>query len=134
MVLVWLLLGALVGPGCAPPDSGVVGIISGILAGLLVLPFLGVPLGLLGGRARESLLGGVCGLLVGTAVGLLGEGAILAKVNPCLIAGGLVGATLPGMCRLLALGWTTALRATLMQPATGATGQMGQATAVAIRP
>jgi len=134
MVLVWLFFGVLVGPGSAPPNSGVIGVISGVIAGMLLLPFLGAALGLMGGRAREALLGGVCGLLVGTAMGL-GEGAILTKVNPCLIVGGLIGATFPGMWQLLVMGWMTVARASFGHPATGATARMDQtASSAAIRP
>jgi len=131
MVLVWLCFGALIGPGSAPPDSGVIGTISGIIAGMLLLPFLGAALGLMGGRASESLLGGVCGALLGAALALASEGAILPKVNACLIAGGLVGATFPGVYRLLGSGWVAVVRSFLGQ---SATARMAQASAVAIRP
>jgi hypothetical protein len=105
MVLVWLLLGVVVGAGSGPPGDGVIGVVAGVIAGVMILPLVGAALGLMGGRAREALFGAVLGVLAGALVGLAGEGAILPKVSTCLVAGALAGATFPGFYQLLTVGW-----------------------------
>jgi len=120
MMLVWLLFGAAIGPGSAP-DAGAVGLISGILAGMLLLPWLGLVLGLIGGQARQALLGGAWGFAVGLAVALAAdEGDVLRKANVALIAGGLIGATFPLVYRLLAGAGAGVLRLFLRRAAGGA--------------
>jgi hypothetical protein len=102
MTLLWLAFGSLVGAGTAPPGAGAIGILSGAIAGMLVLPLLGTALGLMGGQVRETLAGGLCGLAVGAVAGALGtETPLLFGANFGLLVGGLAGATFLGLCRLL---------------------------------
>jgi hypothetical protein len=102
MTLLWLGFGALVGAGTAPPGAGTIGILSGAIAGMLVLPLLGTALGLMGGQLRETLAGGLCGLAVGTAVAALRtEAPWQFGADFGLLVGGLAGATFPGLCLLL---------------------------------
>src|SRR6516162_5904221 len=70
--LLWLGIGAFVGPASMPPDGGAVGVVSGLIAGLMVMAPLGVALGLMGARWKETLCGGVWGLVLGAAAGWLG--------------------------------------------------------------
>jgi hypothetical protein len=129
MVLVWLLFGVVVGAGSGPAADGVIGVLAGAIAGVLLFPLVGAALGLLGGRAREALLGGACGLLAGVVAGLAGRRALLPTVNTCLVAGALVGATLPAYLRLLGASWRMTLRACLGYPAVGRTARTRQTSA-----
>ena len=100
MAGVWLLFGVVVGAGSQPTEGGMLGVVAGIIAGVLVLPWLGVVLGLMGGRARETLLGGLPALLVGAAAGLaVGQADVVRWAGACLVFGGLAGATFPALCR-----------------------------------
>jgi hypothetical protein len=95
MALVWAFFGALVGVGVLPPEHGAIGIISGILAGLIVLTPLGVILALLGGQAPLALLGGVCGAGLSGLLSLFAPRAgTLYPASVGLIGGALAGATL----------------------------------------
>jgi hypothetical protein len=128
MVGVWLLFGVVVGANSWPSEEGLVGVVAGATAGLLVLPWLGAVLGLLGGRAPEALVGGLWGLAVGAAAGLAaGEGEVLRRASAGLVGGGLVGATFPGVYRLLLAGWLDLLRACLRQEGTGLSAPPGPA-------
>jgi hypothetical protein len=114
MALLWTALGAVVGAGSTSFKGGAIGVVSGAIAGILVLPFLGAFLGLIGGRPQETLFGALCGLVVGAAAGALGGSADLpAQMMFTLLIGALIGATFPGMFRRLKetflsmLGWRT---------------------------
>lgn len=93
MALLWSLLGAGIGASTAP-SSDLIGLVSGILAGLIVLVPMGALLGLIGGRVKPVLVGVLCGAGVGALIGLL-DGAPIpsAFVQVGLIGGGLAGAT-----------------------------------------
>jgi hypothetical protein len=94
MTLLWLGFGAVVGTLTAPPEGGIVRVIAGTVAGMIVLPFMGAFLGMIGGKWRETFWGGVAGLLLGAIVGIAtGQTAWLHIANVGLIGGGLVGAT-----------------------------------------
>jgi hypothetical protein len=96
MILLWVVLGAVTGAASAPVGSGPGGIVFGIIGGILVLPWLGAVLGLIGARCPETIFGAVCGATIGTVGGVFSGPAVLC--NPaglCLILGGLVGATFP---------------------------------------
>lgn len=94
MSLLWLTFGIVVGAASALPDGDVIRIISGIIAGMIILPVFGALLGLLGGRWRETLAGGVAGAIVGFGVGVAtGQAEILALANVGLVGGAIVGAT-----------------------------------------
>jgi hypothetical protein len=102
MVGVWLLFGVVVGAGSQPGKASMIGVIAGIIAGVMVLPWLGLVLGLMGGRAQETLIGGLWALLVGAAAGLAsGAADVLHWASACLVAGGLTGATFPVLYRVL---------------------------------
>src|SRR5262249_25357369 len=101
MTLLWLAFGALVGAGSMPPEAGTIGLLSGAIAGMLLLPFLGSVLGLMGGQCLETLAGALWGLMVGAAAAALTADAdLLLKAALGLLVGGLAGATFPGLCRL----------------------------------
>src|SRR4051812_2274486 len=72
MLVAWGAIGAAVGVLTAPVP-GPVGIVAGVIAGLIVMVPMGVMLTLAGGRARESLLGGVLGVTLVPAVVRLGD-------------------------------------------------------------
>jgi hypothetical protein len=101
MAALWLVFGALVGVGSAPTGGGAVAIVSFMIAGMMVLPLLGVVLGLLGGGVKEACIGGLCGGVVGVAVGwACGARNPLLGANLGLINGGMVGATFATVFRL----------------------------------
>jgi hypothetical protein len=87
VVLVWLLFGVVVGAGSGPPDSGVLGLVSGMIAGMMVLPFLGAVLGLLGGHAKEALLGAACGCSPALWPGWRGRGRSFRRWSPAWLRG-----------------------------------------------
>jgi hypothetical protein len=94
MCLLWLGFGIVVGAASALPDGDAIRIISGIIAGMIILPVFGALLGLLGGRWRETLAGGIAGAIVGFSVGAAtGQTEILALANVGLVGGAIVGAT-----------------------------------------
>jgi len=70
MTLIWAAFGVAVGMFLLPP-RGLIPLVSGVLAGLIVLSPLGVALGLLGGEVKTSLIGGVAGVLVGGVTALV---------------------------------------------------------------
>src|SRR5215831_8574991 len=71
MSLLWLGFGIVVGAVSALPDGDVVRIISGIIAGMIVFPVIGALLGVMGGRWRETLVGGVAGLIFAGGLGII---------------------------------------------------------------
>lgn len=95
MTVAWWALGAFLGFNMAiHAGGGVVGIIAQMIAGMIVLSVLGMLLGLAVDRARESILGGAFGAMVG----ILGEtcrgGLVQGEaVSLCIIIGALIGAT-----------------------------------------
>ncbi len=99
MLLLWLALGALVGILTAPP-GGWIGLLAGAVAGMIVLPVLGLVLAFSGGRWTETLLGATCGLISGVVLGpIVGSVPVGTSVSLCLILGGCAGATFPPLCR-----------------------------------
>jgi hypothetical protein len=95
MAAVWLLFGAMVGACSRPPGAGLLGLVSFMLAGMLLLPFLGALLGALGGRSREALIGGAWGLTWGVILARGGQDPdVGAKAAVTLLVGGIAGATL----------------------------------------
>jgi hypothetical protein len=94
MSLLWLGFGIVVGAASALPDGDAIRIVSGIIAGMIVLPVIGALLGLIGGRWRETLIGGGAGLIVALGLGLAtGQSALFAVTNVGLVSGAIVGAT-----------------------------------------
>src|SRR5262245_49861425 len=70
MALLWLGLGGLVGACTTPPGAGLIGVLAFSLAGMIVLPVLGLALGLLGGRVTDTLLGAGFGGMIGALAAL----------------------------------------------------------------
>ena len=94
MTLLWLGFGVFVGVLSAPPGGGALAIVSGAIAGMIVLPFMGAFLGLIGGNWRETLLGGITGLIVGAYVDLMnGQLELLSIAKVGLVGGAIIGAT-----------------------------------------
>ena len=94
MTLLWFGLGIVVGILSAPPERGIVGMVAGAIAGIIVLPFMGVFLGLIGGQWRETLLGGLAGLILSFGIGVAsGVPELRPVANVGLVGGALVGAT-----------------------------------------
>lgn len=110
MSLLWLGFAVTVGPSTAPAEHGVIGLVAGALAGLIILVPVGVLLGLLGAGWKQTLCGALGGLLLGAAIGFLGGHTdAVRRAGTGLLTGALVGATLPAMLyRMRALGQTLA--------------------------
>jgi hypothetical protein len=90
--LLWSVFGLIVGGLMAPP--GTIGLVANGVAGVIVLTPLGMLVGLLGGRWKETLLCGLIGISVGAMRGAWGDAdgaAFSAAVG--LVCGGIVGAT-----------------------------------------
>ena len=95
MVTAWIVLGAVLGTITGLHfGGGAIGLLSHVIAGIMVFSVLGLILAPFTGRARESLVGGTCGCLVGLMSGpIRGSLAPAEAVNLSLVIGGLVGAT-----------------------------------------
>ena len=66
MMIAWIGLGALVGTiNGMQVNGGAVGILAQVTAGMLVFVCMGTLLAFVGGKARGSIVGANCGLLVG---------------------------------------------------------------------
>jgi hypothetical protein len=101
MMLLWMVFGTFVGAVGSPFHEGAVRIAAGAIAGMLVLPPLGLVLGLLGGQVRDVLLWGSGGWVLGAMAGLLLGAEPIFLANVGLVMGGTFGATLGSMVRLL---------------------------------
>ena len=100
MMLAWLAVGAAVGIGTAGHSGNAIAIISGLLAGVIVMLPVGVLLALLGGAAKETLIGALLGAVMGAAIGALNDHTqMMAAANVGLLGGAWVGATFVGMYR-----------------------------------
>ena len=94
MMLLWLFFGALVGAAIGFPKGGLLPIICNVMSGMILMPFLGLFLGLIGGQVRLSLVGGICGVLLGAITALLSSAADpFSVMSVALIGGALAGAT-----------------------------------------
>ena len=94
MTVLWVGFGIMVGIFSSPPDGGVIRMISGAVAGVIIFPFIGVFLGLIGGQWQPTLAGGVAGLILSLSLGLAsGIPELLPTANVGLVSGALVGAT-----------------------------------------
>jgi hypothetical protein len=95
MTAVWLLLGATMGVTFGLRlQGGAIAVFAHVLGGMIACTLPGVLLGLFCAKAKESLVGGICGLLLGIAATLLlGERVPPQTVEHFLVIGGLVGAT-----------------------------------------
>jgi hypothetical protein len=93
MALAWATFGVAVGLLTAPSRDAIA-LVSGVLAGLIVLCPLGAILGLLGGQVKPALAGGMAGGVLG-ALGalLLAPPGLAFVVSVGLVGGGLAGAS-----------------------------------------
>lgn len=121
MTLVWVSFGILIGAGTSPPHGGPIGLISGVLAGVIVFPWMGAALGLLGCQPKPTILGGGCGALLGAAA-LMAVSSAGALHGACfgLIAGAMVGATFLPVIRFYKRILSFAVRAPLAMSASRA--------------
>lgn len=96
MACLWLFFGALVG-ACTPVarDGNLIGVVSGMLAGMIVLPFLGVGLGVAGGQVMPTLVGGTFGAVCAVGASLTqGSGSFHDPLCFGVVLGGLAGGTI----------------------------------------
>ena len=95
MVTAWVVLGSVLGTITGLHlGGGAIGLLAHVIAGTLVFAVLGLILAPFSGRAKETLVGGACGCLVGLASGpIRGSLSAAEAVNLALVIGGLVGAT-----------------------------------------
>jgi len=95
MAVAWLFLGAVTGIHIGwRLNEGVLPIVSNAIAGMTVFSLIGVLMSFFADRAEESIIGGLCGMLVGIATSTWeGAGEPGYAINLCLIAGALIGAT-----------------------------------------
>jgi hypothetical protein len=97
MVLLWTALGCAVG-GMTIPTRNLVGIVSGVLAGVILLAPVGAVLGLVGARARLVLIGALCGCVLGTLTGVLAASANLSgAVSVGMLGGAWAGASVSAL-------------------------------------
>jgi hypothetical protein len=95
MMALWMFFGVIVGSTLL--KGNLVGVVSGAIAGAIVLPWLGMFLGLLGGSVKDSFLGGVTGVLVYLLCSAFRPGPIDSyTLNVCLIMSGIMGANFAG--------------------------------------
>jgi hypothetical protein len=105
MSLTWLIVGAMVGLVGGLENQRVSGIIASMLGGMIVLPVLGVLLGLFGGDLKGTIVGAGGGIIACLLVGLGGLGTSTALVRGFMVIfGGLIGATFFPYVRMLL--WT----------------------------
>jgi hypothetical protein len=91
MTALWMVFGLVVGSTLL--GGNLIGVLSGAIAGGIVLPWLGMCLGLMGGPAKDSLFGAVAGSAVAMLYTSMRAGAIDSfTVNLCLVMGGIIGA------------------------------------------
>jgi hypothetical protein len=94
MLGVWAMIGVAVGI-LTTPGPNPVGVVAGIIAGLIVMTPLAVVLTFIGGRGRDSLLGGLMGLALVPALVRFGDLPI-TQVPPVpfgIVLGALIGTT-----------------------------------------
>jgi hypothetical protein len=95
MTLLWSCLGIVVGVNTAPFDQGTIRIVSGAIAGVIVLFPVGAMLGLFSDGIKMTLLGAAAGgLLAGLTGAVLSWGFAPSLASVGLLGGGLIGATL----------------------------------------
>lgn len=96
MMLLWTLLGALLGAGTGIQDGGILGIVSGMIAGVILLPWMGLILGLMGGDIKSSAIGAFSALVFMLACSAPRPAAEAGRlVGVAIIVGGIIGATFP---------------------------------------
>jgi hypothetical protein len=101
MVILWAVFGAVCGacPSLAR-GANAIGVLSDALAGVIVTPFLGVFIALLGGQVKTTVLGGIWGAMIGGLAGLVpGAANVGFAVAIGLLVGGMAGGTFPQVLR-----------------------------------
>src|SRR5262245_42881743 len=109
MTMAWLALGVLIGAMSGLADRSVIGVISGAIAGLVLLPWIGSFLGLLGARVADTLLGGAFGgIVMAAGGGVSGTADPALHMHVGLLAGALTAGLLRPYLRLWggALSWS----------------------------
>ena len=104
MAIAWLFIGTLVGAfNWLQLGGGLIGFVSQIIAGMLVLSLLGIALTLLGGRAKESLSGGAFGMVAGSVMGLFisSSFSLWEVLNLSMLMGAITGATIVPWVRVM---------------------------------
>ncbi len=116
MALLWLVFGAALGSRTdLARRGGVIGLVSGVLAGMIVMPILGVGLGLAGGQVRPTFIGALFGsAFAGTVAAVSDAANPLSFAGFGIVLGGLVGGTIS-----LVLWWTNFLTRVLALPLRG---------------
>jgi len=94
MSLTWLIVGAVVGLIDGLEKERVSALIASMLGGMIVLPVLGVFLGLIGGDLKGTIAGAGGGIIACLLVGPGGLGTSTALLSTFMVIfGGLIGAT-----------------------------------------
>jgi hypothetical protein len=94
MMIVWACFGIPVGICSAPGRDSALNLLSGIIAGVIVLPWVGALLALLGGEVLPVVLGGMAGAVLGAlTAGLAAPAALFHTAGVGLVGGGIVAAT-----------------------------------------
>src|SRR5437667_11384936 len=87
LVPVWALFGSFIGI-TGGLGGGPIGIISGAIAGVIVISWLGVLLGLMGGEPKATFLSGLAGALIGLLYSVLsGYAGIIYNMNLAFMIG-----------------------------------------------
>jgi hypothetical protein len=95
MASLWGLFGTLVGLATLGGEPNAIGVLSAVLAGVIVLVPFGVVLGLAGGRPEPTLVGGVGGAGLGAVAGFLaGTDGVVQVASVAGIGGAVAGSTL----------------------------------------
>jgi hypothetical protein len=94
MFLTWLFLGAVIGVIAGLGKGGGFQIVCMMIGGMVVLPIVGLFLGLIGGDPKGSVTGAAGGLLGCGIIGFFGESPIQPQaMNLVVVFGALAGAT-----------------------------------------
>lgn len=100
MTLIWAFFGALVGISTSPIASNPLRILSGMLAGLIVLPAFGIVTGLFGARTNETICGSACGVITILLLAIYQHVPPLGYHLGCgMMTGALIGSTFPPFLR-----------------------------------
>jgi hypothetical protein len=102
MALVWAFLGQWVGADIGMRAGGLAGSIAGSVAVMVEMAVLGAFLGWIGGRPRDTIVGGALGVVAGVMLAPLSVHTdLLSRANIGLIAGASDGAMLRPYLRMI---------------------------------
>lgn len=101
MMLVWSVLGVLLGIILTPVGETAICYLAGIIAGIIVMSGVGFVCGFVFSGARETFVGAACGAILMAIIGLILSSDAGGMLTGCgLIMGGLMGATFLPLWRL----------------------------------